>query len=124
MTTARHGTGETLPGGLNGRRGAYKAEPKTHSAGRESDEVIVPLTARTNNLAEGRTSTLIGTGETGRSGNCSPTELADKIAFDRSIRVRNRMQARVVRCEMSVPKIIGKPDALIGHVRFERERLP
>jgi len=34
------------------------------------------------------------------------------------------MQARVVRCEMSVLKIIGKPDALIGHVRFERERLP
>ena len=124
VRTANSGTGETLPGGLKGRRGAYKAEPKTHSAGRESDEVIVPLTARTNNLAEGRTSTLIGHGETDRSGDCSPIELADRIAFGRSIRVRNRMQARVVRREMSVPKIIGKPDALIGHVRFERERLP
>ena len=124
VRTADSGTGETLPGSLKGRKGAYKAEPKTHSAGRESDEVIVPLTARTNNLAEGRTSTLIGHGESGRSGDCSPIELADRVAFGRSIRVRNWMQARVFRCEMSVPKIIGKPDALIGHVRFERERLP
>ena len=67
---------------------------------------------------------MIGRGETGRSGDCSPLELADRIAFGRSIRVRNRMQARGVRCEMSVPKIIGKPDALIGNVGFERERLP
>jgi hypothetical protein len=34
------------------------------------------------------------------------------------------MQAREIPREMSVPKITGKPDALIGHVRFERERLP
>jgi hypothetical protein len=121
---ANSGTGETLPGGLNGYGSAYKAEPKTHSVGRESDEVVLPLTARTNNLAEGRTSPLIGHGEAGRSGDCSPTELADRIAFGRSIRVRNRMQARVVRCEMSVPKITGKPGVSIGHVRFERERLP
>lgn len=94
------------------------------STGRCAPSDPTPLTARTNNLAEGRTSTLIGHGETGRSGDCSPTELTDRIAFGRSTRVRNRMQARVVRCEMSVPKIIGKPDALIGHVRFERERLP
>jgi len=125
VRTANSGTGETLPGGLKGHRGAYKAEPKSHSVGRESDEVVLPLTARTNNLAEGRTSTLIGHGESGRSGDCTPSgELADRIAFGGSIRVRNMMQARVVRCEMSVPKIIGKPDALIGHVRFERERLP
>ena len=123
--TANSGTGETLPGSLKGRRGAYKAEPKSHSAGRESEEVIVPWTARTNNLAEGRTSTLNGRGETGRSGDCSPSgKLAETIEFGRSIRVRNRMQAREIPIEMSVPKIIGKPDALIGHVRFERERLP
>jgi hypothetical protein len=34
------------------------------------------------------------------------------------------MQAREIPREMSVPKITGKPDALIGHVRFEREGLP
>jgi hypothetical protein len=125
VRTANSGTGDTLPGGLKGRRGAYKAEPKTHSAGRESDEVIVPWTARTNNLAEGRTSTQIGHGESGRSGDCTPSrELAEMIAFAKSIRVRNWMQARVVRCEISVHKITGKPDAFIGHVRFERERLP
>ena len=122
---AGSGTGETLPDGPKGRRGAYKGTPKTHFVGRESDEVVVPVTARTNNLAEGRTSTLSGHGETGRSGDCIPSgKLADRTEFGRSIRVRNRMQAREIPIEMSVPKIIGKPDALIGHVRFERERLP
>jgi hypothetical protein len=124
VRTANSGTGETLPDGPKGRRGAYKAEPKTHFVGRESDEVVVPVTARTNNLAEGRTSTLIGHGESGRSGDCSPTELADRTESGRSIRVRDRMQAREIPREMSVPKITGKPDALIGHVRFEREGLP
>ncbi len=56
--TAGSGTGETLLGSLRGQKGVYKAEPKSHPAERESDEVIVPKTARTNNLAEGRTSTL------------------------------------------------------------------
>jgi len=125
VRTANSGTGETLPGGLKGHRGAYKAEPKSHSVGRESDEVVVPVTARTNNLAEGRTSTLIGHGESGRSGDCTlPGGLADRTESGRSIRVRDWMQAREIPREMSVPKITGKPDALIGHVRFEREGLP
>ncbi len=94
---ADSGTGETLPDGPKGRRGAYKATPKTHFVGRESEEVVVPVTARTNNLAEGRTSALIGHGESGRSGDCTLSGgLADRTESGRSTRVRDRMQAREI----------------------------
>lgn len=96
VRTAGIGTGETLLGSLRGQEGVYKAEPKSHPAERESDEVIVPLTARTNNLAEGRTSTLIGGGETGRAGAC-PHGSTDSPETGRSIQLRSAMQARVVR---------------------------
>jgi hypothetical protein len=120
---AASGTGETLPGSLRGQEGVYQAEPKSHPAGRESDEVIVPVTARTNNLAEGRTSTLIGCGETGGLGYCPTQRLSDYVQTGMSPRVRDEMQGRVVRLESSFPEIIGKPCAGNPHARSEREGL-
>jgi hypothetical protein len=108
---------------LEWARLAHKAESENASCregvrgGHSTDE------ARTNNLVEGRASALIGCGETDGTGYC-PRGRADLSQIGMSLRVRDAMQGRRVRSESSLPKIIGKPDALIGHVRFERERLP
>ena len=103
---------------------AYKAESENASCregvrgGRSTGE------ARTKNLVEGRTSALIGCGETGGFGYCPPQRLADYAQTGMSPRVRDEMQGRVVRSESSFPKITGKPCAGNPHARFEREGLP
>ncbi len=95
---AASGTGETLPGSRRRQEGVYKAEPKSHPAGRESEEVIVPATARTNNLAEGRTSALIEGDETNGSGTCPAYAGPSRdILVGRSPRLRDAVQGRVVR---------------------------
>jgi len=93
--TADGGTGETLPSSLEGQEGAYKATLKSHSAGRESDEVIVPMNARTNNLAEGRISTLVEGGEPGECGSCLKWTSRNR-SVGRSPRPRNCVQGQVV----------------------------
>ena len=94
--TVASGTGETLLGSLSGQRGVYKAKPKSRPAERESDEAIVPWTARTNNLAEGRASTLFVGGESVEPGTC-PQGPNRKCSVGRSSRRRSCVQGRVVR---------------------------
>ena len=100
---AASGTGETLPGSRRRQEGVYKAEPKSHPAGRESEEVIVPMMGRTNNLPEGRTSTLIEGDETDGIGNCSPRGgYTGNSQIGRSPRLRAAVQGRVVRLNRPV----------------------
>lgn len=124
-TYAEPAAGQERPSSrvLQWARPAYKAESESAGCregvrrGHSTDE------ARTNNLAEGRLSTLVGPGESGGSGYC-PRGLTDSAQTGRSPRGRDEMQGRVVRCESSFPKAIGKPCAGNPHARFERERLP
>ena len=109
---------------LEWARLAYKTEFESVSCRKGVRGGRSTWEARTKNLVEGRTSALIGCGETGGLGYCPPQRLTDYALTGRSPRIRDERQDRVFRFESSFPKIIGKPCAGNPHARFEREGLP